>query len=403
MIDAVKYDVVIVGGGIVGLATAHQLINRNPRLTIAIVEKEQRVGEHQSSRNSGVIHSGIYYEPGSQKAINCLAGYKALLSFATEHNVPFDLCGKVIVARKEEELPVLKTLYKRGQENGLEGITWLDGECVIEKEPHVHAVAGIWVPQSGIIDYGMVCKTLQVLLGSQGVHFKMGHPVTAIKRQPTHVEIITTSETLCTKVMVNCAGLYADKVTEMTGMRGNFRILPFRGEFYKLRSEMSHLVNHLVYPVPDLRFPFLGIHFTQRLDGGIEAGPNAVLGFRREGYRLKDVHIGELIETLTFTGFWRMAARYWKKGMDEMYRSFSSDAFHRELIKLLPDLERSDIERSRSGVRAQCVAADGRMIYDYVILEDDQVINVCNAPSPAATSCFSIGQFLAAKAIARMT
>ena len=396
------YDICIAGAGIVGLSTAYQLIREQPDLRIAIVEKESAVGQHQSSRNSGVIHSGVYYEPGSQKALNCIDGYQRLLKFADEYDIPYKICGKVIVAKAEEEIPTLNTIIQRGKQNGLQGLKIIDPDEIREIEPHVRAIQAVWVPQAGIIDFGAVCQALAQYLIANSVKLLFNSAVTHIDRKGGSVSIHTTGGNVASNVFVNCTGLYADKVAKMTGMAGDFKVLPFRGEYYRLKPHAKHLARNLIYPVPDMRFPFLGVHFTRRMNGDMEAGPNAVLAFRREGYHFSQVYFPELRETLAYPGFRRLAARYWSFGLDEFRRSVSPRHFYRSLKALIPDLQFADIERARTGVRAQCVARDGSLMYDYAILEDEQVINVCNAPSPAATSCLAIGAFLKDKILAKL-
>lgn len=395
------YDITIIGAGIVGMATAYKLLEMAPGLKVAVVDKEATVSFHQSDRNSGVIHSGVYYEPGSAKAVNCQKGYKALLEFCDAHDVPYDLCGKVIVAKDESELPTLHKIYQRGKENGLEPLEYLDQQEVREIEPHVRGIKGIRVPQAGIIDYKEVTEKLAELFVAKGGSLHMSTVVRDIKQQPDKIALVCPNDRIFTRSLVNCAGLYADKVAKLTGMEADFRIVPFRGEFYKLKKEKEYLVNGLIYPVPDMKFPFLGVHFTKRLHGGIEAGPNAVLAFRREGYKHLDIHPGELFESLVYPGFLRLAAKFWKKGFEEMYRSFSPPAFVKSMQKLIPEITLEDIERSRTGVRAQALDRHGNLIYDYFILEDARITNLCNAPSPAATSALAIGDFMARKVLGK--
>lgn len=400
--DAPHFDVIIAGAGIVGLATAWQLINRYPGLRIAILEKEIKPALHQSSRNSGVIHSGIYYHPGSAKAENCLKGYRMLLDFASEYDIPFSLCGKLIAAVEPQEIPVLHEIYARGVAHGMQGIALLDTKAAAGVEPHVRAHEAIWVPQAGIIDYGEVCRTLARRAQDRGVSIYYEHVVTDLQRIPGGISVASGFGDFTTPLFINCTGLYADRVAMLSEMTGRFMIMPFRGEFYTLTGASAGLVKHLVYPVPDQRFPFLGVHLTPRLDGTMEAGPNAVLAFAREGYRLGSVHAGDLSEILTYGGFYRMAMRYWGKGWEEMRRSVSKQAFHKAVQRLVPDIRKGDMVPGRSGVRAQCVASNGTMIYDYLVLEDTHLINLVNAPSPAATSALAIGAFLTDKAAARL-
>lgn len=390
-----QYDITIIGGGIVGLATAYQVQQAHPGIRVAVLEKEQAVATHQTDRNSGVIHSGIYYKPGGAKAVNCVKGYRMLLDFCMAYEIPYELCGKVIVAAREEQIPVLQGIYERGVANGLEGIKMIDAEEVKAIEPYCHAVKGIWVPQTGIIDYRSVSLMLAELIRSKGGEIITGFKVDGIKEDRDCVHISSQNRTVKSQWAIACAGLYADHVARLAGLTPPHKIVPFRGEFYALRPEAIHLVKGLIYPVPDINFPFLGVHLTKRIDGGVEAGPNAVLAFRREGYKHLDFHAGELTEALLYRGFQKLAAKHWRKGMDEMHRSFSKRAFLKSLQVLVPSLKMEDISRSRSGVRAQALDMDGNMVDDYVILQQERMVHLCNAPSPAATSCLSIGEYVA--------
>ncbi|HLF63639.1 MAG TPA: L-2-hydroxyglutarate oxidase [Saprospiraceae bacterium] len=396
------FDILIGGAGIIGLSTAWQLLQKQPSLRIAVLEKESAPAMHQSSRNSGVIHSGIYYEPGSAKAENCLKGYRMLLDFAGEYKVPHRICGKIIAAVEVDEIPTLSDILHRGKDNHLDGIEVLDEKASREAEPHVQAMESIWVPQAGIIDYGGVSNVLAKQLQDLDASLYFDHAIIDLHQEPHHMVVSSQYGDFKTNLFINCCGLYADRIALLTGMRGKFRILPFRGEFYRLSGATAGMVNHLVYPVPDERFPFLGVHFTLRMDGNVEAGPNAMMAFAREGYRLYDINAGELSEILTYTGFYRMAIRYWKKGWEEMHRSLSKRAFHKSMQRLIPATRIEDMHYNRSGVRAQCVSSQGKMIYDYLILEEERVINLVNAPSPAATSALAIGEFIAEKAIGRL-
>ena len=389
-----QYDITIVGGGIVGLATAWKILEKLPGIKLAVLEKETAVATHQTDRNSGVIHSGIYYKPGSAKAVNCVKGYGMLLDFCKTHSIPFELCGKIIIAQKEEQLPVLDGIFQRGIENGLTGIKMIDGHEAKEIEPHCNAIRGIWVPQAGIIDYKVVAEKLAELIQQRGGDIITGFKVEHISEGKDNITISSANRTVATKLAIGCAGLYADHLAKMAGLKPPHKIVPFRGEFYALRPEATRLVKGLIYPVPDVNFPFLGVHLTKRIGGGIEAGPNAVLAFRREGYKHLDVHAGELAEALGYSGFQKLAMKHWRKGMDEMHRSFSKRAFLKSLQVLVPSLRAEDISRSRSGVRAQALDKNGNLVDDYVILQQERMIHLCNAPSPAATSCLSIGEFV---------
>lgn len=396
------YDIVIIGGGIVGLATALNLQQKNPQLKLLILEKEAKLAAHQTGHNSGVIHSGIYYKPGSLKARNCFTGYHKLLDFCNKEEVPYELCGKIIVATSPEELPTLETIYERGMANGLEGLKKLKKEELPAYEPHVTGVAGIFVPQTGIINYTKVAEKYAEKLQAGGATILLRHQVSSIRQRPHGVEVITQRGTFTAKVMVNCAGLYSDKVARMTGQSLNLKIVPFRGEYYELVPEKQNLVRNLIYPVPDPSFPFLGVHFTRMIEGGVEAGPNAVLAFRREGYKKLNIHLPELIETLSWPGFQKVIGKYWRTGMGEMYRSFSKAAFTKALQKLIPEIKEQDLIPGGAGVRAQACDKEGGLIDDFLILESKGVVNVCNAPSPAATSSLSIGETVADLALKQL-
>jgi (S)-2-hydroxyglutarate dehydrogenase len=394
------FDIIIAGAGIVGLATAWQLIERSPQLRIAILEKERGPARHQSSRNSGVIHSGIYYKPGSAKADNCLRGYRMLLDFADHHNIPYRICGKFIAATQESELPLLRGIFSNGVAHGMQGLNMLDEKASRSAEPNVAAISSIWVPQAGIIDFGQVCITLMRRLQDRGAILYFDHRVEGLEIYHDRVQVATPYGSFAGGMFINCCGLYADRVAMLSGMWGKYRILPFRGEFYTLTSDAARLIRHMVYPVPDPRFPFLGVHFTPRMDDTVEVGPNAVLAFAREGYKFSTVNPGELSEILLYQGFYRMALRYWTRGLSEMHRSLSKKAFVQSVQRLVPAIGMASLKSGRSGVRAQCVGTDGMMLYDYLILESGRVINLINAPSPAATSALSVGDLIAAKALA---
>lgn len=396
------YDIIIIGGGIIGLATALKIQQEQAHLKLLILEKESNLAAHQSGHNSGVIHSGVYYKPGSLKARNCIKGYQLLLDFCRQENIPFDLCGKVIVATSEAELPQLDVIYKRGAENGLQNLKMLSKEALHEYEPHVNGIAGIHVPQTGIINYAKVAEKYAEKLKAGGAVIKMGQRVSSIRPGRNKTQVITENESFTAKLMVNCAGLYSDKVAHMTGQSLDLKIIPFRGEYYELVPEKQHLVKNLIYPVPDPNFPFLGVHFTRMAEGGIEAGPNAVLAFSREGYKKSNVNIAELMETLRWPGFQLVARKYWRTGMGEYYRSFSKAAFTKALQKLLPELREEDLKPGGAGVRAQACDRKGGLLDDFLILESPGVVNVCNAPSPAATSSLAIGETVAALALKQL-
>lgn len=388
-------QVSIIGGGIVGLATGYQLLQARPDIQLTVFEKEAQVAQHQSSHNSGVIHSGIYYKPGSLRAQNCSRGYKMLIEFCDEYNIPYELCGKVIVATNEQERPQLDIILEKGLKNGLTGIKKIDSAEALQIEPHIRVAEAIKVPQAGIINYEKVAQKLATLIENKGGQVLTNAKVYDIKKGTGDQHIIASAQgEFKTDLLINCAGLYSDKVAQMTGQKIDFQILPFRGEYYDLLPEKRYLVNHLIYPVPNPNFPFLGVHFTRMIQGGIEAGPNAVLGFRREGYSRWDLHVPELVETLAYSGFQKLALKYWRDGLDELHRSFSPKAFVKALTHLIPDIKLADVKRGRAGVRAMAVDRKGEIIDDYLILENAGVINLCNAPSPAATSSLSIGKTL---------
>lgn len=397
-----NYNVIVIGGGAVGLATALQLKQQNPALRIIVLEKENRVAQHQTGNNSGVIHSGIYYKPGSLKALNCIRGYDLLVQFCRENDVPFELCGKIIVATDKPELPLLQNIYKRGIENGLQNLKNLGVEELKEYEPHVAGLAGIFVPQTGIVDYRLVAEAYQRKLEASGVEIAFGTKVTGIQTRDGKQEIITTNKTFVADLVVSCAGLYSDKVAGMSVPNLNVKIVPFRGEYYKLSPEKEYLVKNLIYPVPDPNFPFLGVHFTRMARGGVEAGPNAVLAFKREGYKKSDINLSELTETLMWPGFRKVVGKYWRTGLGEMYRSFSKAAFTKALQKLIPEIQENDLVTGGSGVRAQACDRTGGLLDDFMIIETDKAIHVCNAPSPAATSSLAIGETVAKMAAKRL-
>ncbi|QDK83356.1 L-2-hydroxyglutarate oxidase [Spirosoma sp. KCTC 42546] len=395
-------DVLIIGGGIVGLATALQLKQQRPGLKVVLIEKEAAVARHQTGHNSGVIHSGLYYKPGSLKATNCIQGYKMLINFCDAEGIPYDLCGKIVVATKQEELPQLETLYQRGQLNGLGGLKKLTLAEMRELEPHVTGVAGMFVPQTGIIDYKQVSDKYAEKFQALGGEIHLNERVEQITPGTSLSIVVTNKGRYETKLVVNCAGLYSDKMAQLTQPGGvDVRIVPFRGEYFKIKPQKEYLVKNLIYPVPDPNFPFLGVHFTRMVHGGVEAGPNAVLAFQREGYKKSDINLKELFETLTWPGFQKVAAKYWETGLGEMYRSFSKAAFTKALQALIPEIQESDLEPGGAGVRAQACDRTGGLLDDFAILETDKAINVVNAPSPAATSSLSIGKTVSEKVMAR--
>ena len=394
-----KYDVIVVGAGIVGLATALQLKKMKPALNILVVEKENKVAAHQTGNNSGVIHSGIYYKPGSLKAKNCIDGYHLLIDFCKEQNIPYDLCGKIIVATSEAELTALDNIYQRGIENKLEGLRYIDEKEIKAIEPHTAGVRGIVVPQTGIVDYKVVAQKYAEVFQNLGGELRLNTKVEGVKSNAEGITITTNAGVFETKLIINCAGLYCDKIAAYTVADLQVKIVPFRGEYYSLKKEKRALVNNLIYPVPDPNFPFLGVHFTRRIDGEIEAGPNAVLAFQREGYKKSQINLSELFETFGWKGFRKVAAKYWKTGLGEFYRSYNKNAFTHALQKLLPEIKKEDLVPGGAGVRAQACDKEGGLIDDFYIKELPGQIHVLNAPSPAATSSLSIGKTVAELAL----
>jgi (S)-2-hydroxyglutarate dehydrogenase len=395
-------DLIIIGGGIVGLATAYRFLERFPGKQLVLLEKEHSLARHQTGHNSGVLHTGIYYRPGSLKAINCRAGKLAMQEFCTREQIPFSLCGKIIVALDKSELPRLQTLHERGQANGVV-CERIGPEQIRELEPHSAGIAALHVPEAGIVDYSQVTARLAELIQSQGCTIVTGARATGIRRDAGGAVVTTTAGDFSAAQIVNCAGLQSDRVARLSGAQPLTQIIPFRGEYYELRPEAQHLVRALIYPVPDPNFPFLGVHFTRRITGRVECGPNAVLAFAREGYLKSTINLRDLAETLTYPGFWRLATRYWRIGTDEMWRSLSKRAFVRALQRLVPEIESRHLEWAPAGVRAQAVGRDGAMIDDFVINETDHVVNVENAPSPAATASLNIGQLIVDKLAPRFS
>ncbi len=386
-------DLIIVGGGIVGLATAYRFLERFPGKRVIVLEKESAVARHQTGRNSGVLHTGIYYRPGSLKAQNCRAGKLAMEEFCRQQEIHYVLCGKIIVAVDESELPRMETLLERGTANGVV-CERIGPERIRELEPEAVGLAAIHIPEAGVVDYAQVARRLAEIIAGQGSQIVTSARATGIRRDTNLAIVETTAGEFAAEQIVNCAGLYSDRVTRLSGVRPSAMIVPFRGEFYELRPEAHHLVRMLIYPVPDPRYPFLGVHFTRRINGQVECGPNAVLALAREGYRNTTVNARDLIETLAFPGFWRLAARYWRIGADEMWRSFSKRAFVRALQRLVPAIESQHLDWAPAGVRAQAVDRAGQMLDDFVIDETERVINVENAPSPAATASLNIGRLV---------
>ncbi|OGU61211.1 MAG: hydroxyglutarate oxidase [Ignavibacteria bacterium RBG_13_36_8] len=392
-----KYDIIIIGAGIIGLATGLKFLEKNPNLKILLLEKENGIAKHQTGNNSGVIHSGIYYKPGSMKARNCINGYNQLLEFCAKNDIKFDICGKLIVAVKEKEILYLEKLFERGIENGLKGLQKLTREELKDFEPNVNGVAGIFVPQTGIIDFLEVSKKYCEVIQNYGVDINLNEEVIGIQVATDSCEVISKNKSYQTKKVVSCAGLFSDRIAKMTHPDLNLRIIPFRGEYYKIKAERKHLVKNLIYPVPDPNFPFLGVHFTRTINDEVEAGPNAVLAFHREGYKKSDINVKDTWETFTWPGFLSIAKEYWRMGFGEFYRSYFKTAFVHALQKLIPEITKEDLERGGSGVRAQACDKSGGLLDDFFIVGNDRIHHVCNAPSPAATASLSIGEYIAEK------
>jgi (S)-2-hydroxyglutarate dehydrogenase len=386
-------DVAVIGGGIVGLATAYQLTRRFPGKRVVVLEKEAGLGRHQTGHNSGVLHSGIYYKPGSLRAINCREGKKAMEAFCAAEGVPYEICGKVIVAVSEAEVGALERIFERGQANGVR-CEMIDKGRLAELEPHGAGVRAIHVPETGIVDYLAVCERLGARIRERGGEILERAAVTGMTMTTGGLVVHSTAGDVEARCAVNCTGLQADRTTALSGRKPDFRIVPFRGEYYALRPEAQALCRNLIYPTPDPSFPFLGVHFTRLIGGGVECGPNAVLALAREGYKKTDVNFKDLADSLTYPGFLKLAARYWRTGLGEMWRSISKAAFVRALQRLVPDIRSEHLETAPAGVRAQAIAPDGTMIDDFLIEETDRVVNVCNAPSPAATASLNIGKLI---------
>lgn len=387
-------DIAIIGGGIVGLATALNLSQRF-RLSLVVLEAESAVGQHQTSHNSGVIHSGLYYKPGSAKAKNCADGRDAMYRFCAEHGIPHERCGKIVVATEERELPALEELHRRGTANGLQGLRVLTGSELKEHEPHVAGIAGLHVPETGIVDYHIVAQKYAELFQKAGGEIRTGARLLSVQRRADEMVLQTPQGEVACKHLINCGGLQSDRIARLCGIDPGLQIIPFRGEYYALTPERRSLVKGLIYPVPDARFPFLGVHFTKTVHGEVDAGPNAVLAFRREGYSRWNISLRDMGEMLLFPGFWRMAGKHWRMGMSEMYRSFSKRSFYNALHRLIPELQITDIHPFATGVRAQAVERSGALVDDFRFVQAERMIHVLNAPSPAATASLSIGRTIA--------
>ncbi|MFN0199165.1 MAG: L-2-hydroxyglutarate oxidase [Planctomycetaceae bacterium] len=393
-------DVIIIGGGIVGLATAYRLSEQYPDKTITILEKEHVLAQHQTGHNSGVLHSGIYYKPGTLRATNCREGKLAMQQFCEREGVPYKLCGKVIVAVDESELPNLQKIYERGQANGVT-CEVIERERLLEIEPHVAGIRAIHVPEAGIVDYKQVCARLAARIREAGGTIVTDARVKQIETRPGEIVVTSTKGEFQAQYAVNCCGLQSDRVAKLSGQDPKAKIVPFRGEYFDLKPEVHDFCRTLIYPVPDPKFPFLGVHFTTTIHGGVECGPNAVLAFAREGYHLTTVNLYDLFESLTYPGFLRMASRNWRTGMGEMWRSISKAAFVKALQRLMPEIRSEHLIPAPAGVRAQALGRDGNLVDDFLITQTDRVVNVCNAPSPAATASLNVGRLVVAQLATR--
>ena len=387
-----RYDVIVIGAGIVGLAVALEITRRFPRLRLLVLEKEAGVARHQSGHNSGVIHSGVYYKPGSQKARLCVAGAAAMVAFCRQHGLPHEVCGKVIVATDAAELQRLEELRRRGEANGLSGLRLVGPEELQQLEPHARGLQALVVPSTGITNYAKVCEKYAELILAAGATILTSAAVTGITRNADETVVETTRGAYAGNFLITCAGLFSDRICRMAGDEPGVMIVPFRGEYYDLVPERASLVRSLIYPVPDPRFPFLGVHFTRRVSGTVDAGPNAVLALRREGYKHSDISLRDMASSLAFPGFWRMAAKNWRSGFDEFYRSFSKRRFVKALQKLVPEVREEDLVSGGSGVRAQALNPDGTLVDDFQFLPSRKMLHVLNVPSPAATASLMIGK-----------
>jgi L-2-hydroxyglutarate oxidase len=390
------YDFAIIGGGIVGLSTAMAIGQQYPDARLLVLEKESRWAFHQTGNNSGVIHSGVYYKPGSFKAKFCRDGSQSMVDFCRTHDIPYEVCGKVIVATEEKELPLLENLYQRGIQNGIQ-VARITPEEVREIEPHVNCIAGMRVFSTGIADYKKVCQKYAELIRVQGGDLRLNTKVDRIVKTSAGQVLETDQGTFETRFVVNCAGLHSDRVAKLGGVDPQAKIVPFRGEYYELVPEKRYLVKTLIYPVPNPAFPFLGVHFTKMIDGSVHAGPNAVLSLKREGYKKTDFDLRDFAEVMAYPGFWKLAAKHADEGIQEIIRSFSKAAFVRSLQRLIPEVQSEDLVPTHAGVRAQALMQDGKLVDDFLIVEGENSVHVCNAPSPAATSSLEIGKAVAAR------
>lgn len=392
------YDFIIAGAGIVGLSTAYKLNIAFPDASILVLEKEKKVAAHQTGHNSGVIHSGIYYKPGSYKARNCLDGRHQMVAFCNENDIKYEICGKVIVASNEDEIDGLLSIYKRGLENNIEGIRLIDEKELKNLEPFTSGVRAIHVPCAGIVDFPDVCEKLSQKLKEAGQQVRFSSPVKHINHTNGCLTIQVENEHFKTEHFINCTGLHSDRVAQSAGLRPNIKIVPFRGEYYELTKEAQHKVKGLIYPLPNPEFPFLGVHFTKMAKGGVECGPNAVFAFKREGYKKTSFNFSDTVDTVNYPGFWKLAGKHWQMGLDEMYRSVSKNGFLKNLQKLIPSIKPEELKSSPSGVRAMALLPSGEILDDFYFETTDREIHVLNAPSPAATAGLAIGDEIVKKA-----
>ena len=397
-----KQRIIIIGGGIVGLGTALKLGKKFPGAQVTVLEKESGVGRHQTGNNSGVLHAGLYYKPGSVKARMAVQGVQEMVAFCRDNHVPHETCGKLVVAVDETEVQRLKNLHERGRQNGLQGLQWLGREEMREIEPHVGGVAALRVPQEGIVDYPKVCEAMLKRIAEQGGKVVTNARVTKLNPTPTGWVAVTTAGEFPADFVVNCAGLHCDRVSELAGEKRAVRIVPFRGEYYKIKAARQHLVKHLIYPVPDPQFPFLGVHFTRLIEGGVEAGPNAVLAFKREGYKKTDFSAADLFDALSFGGLWKFLGQHKRMCWEEIKRSFSKELFCQSLQRLVPEIRVADLETGGAGVRAQAMSPDGTLVQDFSFVRGRKALHVLNAPSPAATAALTIGEEIASQLVGQV-
>lgn len=387
-------DIAIIGAGIVGLATAHALQEEHPQKRVVVLEKEDRVAAHQSGRNSGVIHSGIYYRPGSLKAENCREGKRRLVEFCEREGVSYDMCGKVVVAVEERDLPGLQRIYERGLQNGI-ACEIISGDRLRELEPHCAGIRAIHVPEAGIADYRGVCERLAALIQEHDGEVRLNREVRGMHSATGAVILETSHEMVEARYVVNCAGLYSDRVAAMSGHPPQVRIVPFRGEYYELRPDRRHVCRNLIYPVPDPAFPFLGVHFTRMFDGRVECGPSAILALAREGYTFRTVNVRDMLEAVTYPGLLKLVRRHWRKGIIEIRQSLSKSYYTKTLQRLIPEVTEDDLVPAPAGVRAQAIDRHGHLVDDFYFEESERVVNVCNAASPAATASLNVGRLVA--------